>query len=365
MSAKVQNVSYDVKPNCKSLGKVGHTNFTAISQGFSRVQLLGFVALAGLLFGVIFLLPNAIEPTTVEQIAANTTTEPEEEVAPPPPDSPWSDAQLAKQRREAQETLSEIIDIQETLEDKKVKLWAEQAFTRAMETAANGDELYRTREFEQAQSQYRDSLGQFRDILAQVDVVFDQQISQGNQAIDNSQPRQAVRAFELANQLKPVSTDAQQGLARAKVQSQVIDLVSKGKHQLKTGKLQAAKQSFEQALSLDRQSTPAQEQLGLAKTAIIDDNFANAMSEGYAAINNKQYEQAISAFNQASKIKPNMKDAAQALEQAKNKDLLTKVQSALGKADKLAGQEQWQQAKTHYDQALALDPSVIKAKIGQ
>lgn len=332
-------------------------------RGLSSVQMIGFVVLAGLLLAVVFLLPSAVEPAKIEELQVETE-QAEEQAAPPPPDSPWSDAQLAKERREAQEILSKIIDRQEKLEDRAVKQWAEQAFLQAIATAESGDELYRTREFEQAKGQYRESLKQFNAIYDQIDVVFEQQVTQGNQAITNSQPRQAIKAFELATKLKPVDINAQNGLARAKVQSEVIDLVAKGKHQLKTGKLAEAKQSFDQALALDSQSQPAQQQLELAKQAIVDDNFAQAMSRGYAAINSKQYDNAIKAFAEASKIKPSMKDAGVALEQAKNKQLQARVANHLNQAQTLVAQEQWADAKVQYDKVLSLDESVIKAKVG-
>ena len=104
--------------------------------GFQRVQLLAFLLLGLLLAGVVFLLPSMVDPAMVEDIS-ETQAEPEKIIA--PPDSPWNDAQLAKQRREAQEVLSKILDIQSKLEAKKVQLWAAESFVQAMQAAASGD----------------------------------------------------------------------------------------------------------------------------------------------------------------------------------------------------------------------------------
>ena len=348
MSITVQNVSHATK-----------------NSGFGRVQLLGFIVLLGLLLGVFFILPDNVETVEVAPIASTEQLSEQEQIAQQaPPDSPWSDAQLAKQRREAQETLSKVIVLQEKLEDKKVKQWAKDQFEQAMQTTASGDELYRKREFDQAQARYKEGLKLFTELNSQTDSVFDAQMKQGYEAIKNAQPRRAIKAFELASAIKPANLDALEGLERAKVQNQVIDLIAKGKHQLKTGKLQDAKQTLEQALSLDGKSTPAKEQLAKTQTAIVDANFADAMSQGYAAINSKDYKAAITAFNKAQTIKPNAADTKTALEQAQNKQLQSKVAQHLNAADKSEASEQWQAANDSFNQVLALDSSVIKAKVG-
>ena len=355
MSVTVQNVS--PKINIKTMPRL-----KTAALGFGGIKILAFIVLLALLLGVIFILPNNVDTVTAPRIATPSETETVKEQA--PPDSPWSDAQLAKQRREAQEILSKVIDLQEKLEDKNVKQWAKDAFEQAMETTASGDELYRQRQFDQAQQRYKQGLEQFTQLINQIDVVFNQQMQQGLDAINNAQPRQAIKAYQLASDIKPANTDAQQGLARAKVQNQVIDLIAKGKHQLKTGKLQQAKQTLEQALSLDSQSTSAQQQLTKTKAAIVDANFASAMSKGYAAINKQHYPDAIAAFEQAQAIKPSASDTQAALEQAKNKHLQQQVATHLATANQFEQQEQWQQANDHFDKVIALDSSVIKAKIG-
>ncbi|NQZ07143.1 MAG: hypothetical protein HRT35_08275 [Algicola sp.] len=329
--------------------------------GFQRVQLLAFLLLGLLLAGVVFLLPSMVDPAMVEDIS-ETQAEPEKIIA--PPDSPWNDAQLAKQRREAQEVLSKILDIQSKLEAKKVQLWAAESFVQAMQAAASGDEQYRQRNFSGAQNNYRSSLTQFESIQAKVDTVYRQQMNQGLKAIDDNQPKIALDSYDLALSLKPDSLDADQGFRRAEVLEEVMALVKSGKHLLKTQKLPAAKEAFEQALALDNKSAPAQQQLATTNQAITDDNFSSAMSQGYAALNQKQYSKAIKSFTTAGKIKPAAKDAQSALVQATNKDIQSNIATYLVEANSLEKQEQWRQANDFYDKMLALDSSVIKARIG-
>lgn len=330
--------------------------------GFQRVQFLAFAFLAAILVGVIFWLPSMVTAPTPEELALEVPETEEKKLA--PPDSPWSDAQLAKQRREAQEVLSKILDIQGKLEAKKVDLWAAADFKTAMETAASGDELYRQRKFSEAQANYRNSLQQFETLIGRVDEIYQTQMATGAQAIIDKTPQPALDSYTLALNLKPTSIEAQEGLKRAQAQEQVIELVKNGKHLLKVNKLADAKQQFLQALTLDADSIPAKEQLVITKKAIKDDDFARAMSDGYAALNQQQYPDAIKAFTTASKIKPAAKDAADALVQAKNKDIQSNIAGYLAKAEALEAQEQWQQANDFYNKMQALDASVIKARIG-
>jgi tetratricopeptide (TPR) repeat protein len=330
--------------------------------GFQRVHLLGFTLLGLALLGVVFLLPTVIEAPKPELIiSSGEGTAP---VVTATPDSPWSDAQLAKQRRQAQEVLSKILDLQSKLEEKRVELWGDEDFKQAMNTAAAGDEQYRQRKFSEAQRNYLLSLEQFETLYERVEEVYQAQKSMGLAAIDTNQSQQALDSYQMALYLKPDSLDAQQGSKRAQVLAEVMALVKEGKHLMKVKKFKDAKSKFDQALKLDAQSAPAQQQLAKAKQAISDENFASAMSDGYAAINQKQFDLAIRAFTQASNIRPKAQDAALALTQAKNKKIQHQIAFHLQQAESYEKQELWQQANDSYEKMQALDASVLKAKVG-
>ncbi len=352
-SAQPAKVSTQIDSNLKLF---------STSYGFQRVHMLLFLLLSISLLGVLFLLPSMVTAPVVEDIPVE---EEKVEIVKAPPDSPWSDAQLAKQRREAQEVLSQILNIQNKLEAKKVEAWAQTDFQHAMDTAAAGDVEYRQRNFKQAQANYRESLQLFENLIARVDGVYDQQIALGVKAISDAQPQQAIDSYQLALDLKPASIIAQQGLVRAQSQDQVIAHISSGKGLMKRKHFADAKQAFEQALTLDGESKPAKEQLALVKQAIIDQNFAQAMSTGFSSLNQQRFTQAIKAFTNASKIKPQAKDASEALIQAKNKYVQAQIADHFDQADNSEQAEKWQQANSHFRKILKLDSSVIKARVGE
>ena len=113
----------------------------------------GLVLLAAL---VIFWLPNSLE--SVKSVPAPTTTETEGTAASEQPDtvagkgspaaadaSPWSDAQAARLRKEAQDMLAQLLELQDTLQARGVEQWAPDAFAGVATLAVNGDTLYKTR----------------------------------------------------------------------------------------------------------------------------------------------------------------------------------------------------------------------------
>ena len=78
--------------------------------------------------------------------------------APVPPGadaSPWSDAQQARARREAQDVLQPLLDLQFSLQERGVEQWAGEEFARVKTLATEGDALYKERKYAEAESLYR------------------------------------------------------------------------------------------------------------------------------------------------------------------------------------------------------------------
>lgn len=326
-----------------------------------RNQLLALAALVLLLLGVFFVLPNTIEPVDKEVVA--------DAVKPAKPagniESPWRDAQLAKERREAQEILSEMLKLQTSLEDKAVEQWATDAYKQALETATSADTLYRQREFTQAQGQYREALNQFNALLTQAVQVFSESLTEGATAVEAGEAEQALAAYQLALAIDPISADANAGLARAQVLEQVLALLHQGELLQKTGHFEEAQKQYLQAQTLDSASPPVQTKLVEIKQAILERDFTEAMSSGYAALNSQAFDKAIGAFKSALTLKPNAVEVRTALDQTRNQKTQSQIQRLLTQAQAQEAQEGWQLAADAFKKALALDSSLVQARIGQ
>ncbi len=325
-----------------------------------RVQLLGLAALLIILLGVIFVLPNLIKP--VEKVAITETVQPAKPAS--KLESPWRDAQLAKERREAQDILSPMLELQKQLEEKSVTRWAGEAYNQALETAAAADTDYRLREFTRAKDQYHSALEQFQTLLEESQKVLSHNLQKGAEAIDTGDAKQAQAAFDLALAIDPKNTDALQGRARAQVLEEVLALLKKGELLQQSGFFEEAQAQYKQAQALDATSPSVQAKLTEIRQAILERDFTEAMSAGYSALNTGAFDKARKAFKRAQALKPKANEVATALAQTRNQQTQSRIQQLLTQAQEHESGEAWQQAADTYKQALALDNSLVQARIG-
>ena len=78
--------------------------------------------------------------------------------------SPWSDAQAARLRKQAQEVLAQLLDLQFALQERGVEKWAPAPFAAAKAVAAEGDALYKKRQYEPAVARYQQSLASLQTL---------------------------------------------------------------------------------------------------------------------------------------------------------------------------------------------------------
>ncbi len=344
-----------------------------------KPEAIGLLVLGVMLVLVIFWLPKVVQPVQPHSGAGDATSTPvtansaEESNTPLPAnagaasaplDSPWQDAQVTKARRQAQEILAKLLDQQNSLENMAVERWGKTAFEQAVETANQGDEFYRNRDFLAAQQNYELALQQFTSLAAQAEPRFQQAMDEGQQAITDQQPEVAVTAYSLATAMFPDSEDARAGLARAQVQEQVIEQLEAADNQLLQYQYDSAKHHVEKALQLDSESQAAKDKLATIEKAISEGDYASYMGRGYSLLQSQKYNQAISQFKNALAIKPGNQSAQDAITQAGNQLTQQGIQGALRQAEKLEANEQWQQALTHYQRAQSLDSSLVAARVG-
>ncbi len=327
-----------------------------------RTQLISFAVLIALLLIVVFVLPQAVSTKPAPAVQGNSSA-PSTKAG--RAESPWSEAQLAKQRKEAQGVLADILKLQQGLEAQAVERWAGEAYKDAMNTASEGDAFYRLREFEQAQAQYRETLNKFQALADSANAEYEKQMNMGKQAIDQGDASAASLAFELAGLIRNDSDAAKKGLLQAQSLNGVLATLAQAKLEQKAGNLNEAKQLAQAALADDPDSTPARDLLSALNKAILERDFTAAMSEGYDALHRSKFSAAKKAFRRAIALKPSSNDANTALNQAGNQQTQVSIESSLAKAKQHESAEQWADALAQYEQALALDSSVVAARIGK
>lgn len=335
---------------------------------------LGLFALLVAIFLVIATwLPQKLSPTeppqTATKNASNGTGSSSFTPVPSQPaaslESPWQDAQTAKARRQAQEILAKLMDRQNKLEAMAVTLWAEAEYSAAQATATEADELYRQRQFLQAQQLYEQSLAAFDKLLEQSDGYFNQSLEQGFEALLAHQPETALSAFELATAMRPDDQAAQQGLARAEALPELMKLLNQSRNLESTQQLDEALVLANEAVQLDGDDQQAQNQQNTLQQAITDRDFKQAMGRAYIAVQNNQITEARKQFLAAQQLKPESNAPGIGLDQLNNQQQRSILKRLFDKAKASEANEQWQAAEGYYAKALQQDNSLIQAKVGQ
>lgn len=277
---------------------------------------------------------------------------------------PWLEAQLARQRKAAQEVLAKLLDLQFSLEEKAVRQWAPEDFSAVEQIAGEGDQSYRSKQFEEATQHYQNGLDKLRQLETQSESVLSRLINEGQSFFEQRDAALAVEKFTLALAIAPDNVLAETGLRRAKVLDRVLALQAEASKEFKNGNFNRALAVINTALALDTENSQSKADHTIYTRAIIDQQFNAAMSRGYEALLKKQYSNAESAFKQASTLKPGSTEASTALRETVDKRSLAKINSLQQQASQKENDELWGDAKALYEAALAIDSNLIFARVG-
>ena len=279
--------------------------------------------------------------------------------------SPFEQAQRARQRKEAQDVLAELLGLQSELERQKVDSWAISEFEAALDTAALGDGFYREQDFVKATETYSEGLVELQEILDSVDAVFQNSLEQAEDAFNRSDAAMAIDGFTLAVLLDPSSEDASIGLERALVLDQVLTLINSAEQLLEDNDLAEAKRAYEEVSLLDRYNESAKRSIDQISQLMLEADFSRRMSIGYEQLQMGDAEQAIAQFESATDLGVNEEQALAAIKQAENEIANGKITAIREHILSSESQENWQQAVTHYDSVLEIDSNIVFAVEGR
>ncbi len=326
--------------------------------------LTGLMIIAAIVF---FWLPDAVEKPTID---ATTTSNGEVSTtstagAGEPERSPWAEAQAAKIRKEAQDVLGQLLDLQFELEEQGAPDWATDAYNAALETAALADESYRAKDFAVARDHYSDAVTAMSSVRDSADQIFADAISQGQVALNELNAQGAREAFALALRINPIDNDAIAGSARANNIEQVLALVQQADILYQRGDLLEAKEHLLVVRRLDPEYTGATATLATIEDELISRRFNTAMSAGYEALNAGNFDRAEKQFRVAAGLRPQAGEVQTALREAQDSRALRAIESARATAEKAESEEQWQKALDTYEGLLRQDNSLVFARVGQ
>ncbi len=322
---------------------------------------------------VVFWLPGQLNPETpteiepVEQASSGTertTPAPAAKTESGPDASPWSDAQAAKLRKEAQDVLAQLLDLQFALEERGAKQWAAQQYEEATALATSGDELYRQRQYPEAKADYEQSLERFQAINESIPEVVNGLLQAATAAIEAGDEAEVERTLALAQVIEPENAELAALQQRATTLGPLLALLEAAAQAESSGDLATAEDKLRDANTLDPAHQFTIDELQRVSAAHLSQRFNDAMSDGYAALDVGQYSKARQYFKSAANLQSGSAEASSALQEvaaAEQGSKLTRLKSSGARSEQ---SEQWQQALEAYEQALAIDDNVAFATEG-
>lgn len=301
---------------------------------------------------------TAASPATADKAAPGASNPVNED------GSPWSDAQLAHQRKEAQELAAELLELQLALKERGVEQWAADAFSAVTPLATAGDALYKSRQYAEATAQYKQGVDALKALQESIPQVLGQLLEQARQALAKGDASAALAALATAAVIEPDNSDIASLKQRAEVLPKLLPLLDEAQAAEAADDLAQAQSLLEQALKLDPLHEGAQAALQRVTASARNRGFNQSMSEGYAALNAGRFDSARKAFTAAAKLQPGSKEAASALQEVVTAETAQRLASLEQQGKRDEQQEQWDKAVAAYEQAQKLDKSVLFASEG-
>ncbi|WGL18133.1 hypothetical protein PVT68_07505 [Microbulbifer bruguierae] len=325
--------------------------------------IIGTGLIAGLV-GVFWGLPQVIEKPDIQTVTTATKTD-SPTSAKKIQESPFTDAEIAQQRRDVQQVLQEILQLQEELLERKVETWAAEEYFSARTLAEDADAVYRQRKFMQALEQYRLALTGMQRLRDSIPERIEQHIAAGNSALDSGDTVAAQKSFELVLTISENHPRGVKGKQRAELLPQVWPHVTAGTEAFTDLALDKAKSELEQALAIDGDTQPAKTLLPKVIAAILERDYSEAMSSGYSAIGAGEFDRARTFFGKAQKLKPDATDPGVGIRQAENGIAQARIDRLFAGAAQNERDEQWHKAAEKYRKLIDEDNSLVEALTGK
>ena len=278
--------------------------------------------------------------------------------------SPFAEAQESALRRDAQEVLQALLSKQTSLEALGAARWAETTYNDALEQAALGDEAYRERNFEQAIASYQAGLDQLEALEQGLPERIDALRATLTLAIEAGDLLAAQARLSEFVEMAPADSRVIDLSERVSALPQVIGALEAAALAEAADDFSAAVANAQRAIQADPRHQRAQRRLAQLQSALTQQRFTAAMTAGYAALAEAEFERARDQFEAAARLQPGAPEPSAALaelEQARTQATLLSIRERAERAERA---ERWPDAVALFEEALAIDALILFANDG-
>ncbi len=316
---------------------------------------LALVIILGLV--VLLVLPKLVSGTAdggVDSSPVQVTVEAEQ--------SPVQDS--ASSQADAEQALKDFLRTRARLELANVMVWGEPEWSRAIEGAEKGNNHFSQRQFTMATEAFTASSGLLLLLESERGQRLTAALDSGWQALQTNDSVSAVESFEIAKAIDAGSLDALEGLERARVRPDILELMAAGALALTNNDLTEAQAVYSEAVALDEAYEPAVTALHNVSEEINELAFNDAMSRALSALEAEQVQTAEAALRKAASIKPDaevVQYTQRQLTQTRQKLWLESQRKAAKNSE---SNEDWSGAVAIYQKVLARVPQAAFARQG-
>ncbi|MGB5133189.1 MAG: protein kinase [Steroidobacteraceae bacterium] len=242
--------------------------------------------------------------------------------------------------------------------------WATEKFAAARVQGEMAAQRQAVGDYAAAQQAWESGAQQLALLEKERPRALQQALDRGRAALAQAKTAVARAAFESALAIEPGHAAAKSGIERAARLDQAFVIVDAAVASEHAGRLADAEQGFRKALALDAAAPGASEGLSRLATRKSGDAYASLMSRGLADLTAGRSEPARAAFRQALAMRPDSREARDALASLDQGQRVSALQLLEARAASAESDERWDEALAAWREAAGLEPGLASARDG-
>jgi tetratricopeptide (TPR) repeat protein len=272
--------------------------------------------------------------------------------------------QQASLKKQSEDLLAGLLTLQERLTGLNAEKWANEDWRRYQELSAAGDDAFLANDFAAAAANYSDATSLGDEIVARAAAAVERSFNAGEAALAAGNSAVAIEQYDLVLTIEPTHAQALAQRARAEQLPGVLTLVQRADAERARGELDAAVASYREALALDPTWSPASAAIDEIHRELRDAEFERSLSEAFGLLGDENFTDARTRFESALALRPQSREAQEGFEQAEQGAKLEQIALAEARGLAFERRELWDQAIALYRSVLESDETLLFAQAG-